>query len=108
MGIDGNGKSVTVGYAWITRDLTSVNEGINGPLTVPGGRYQNGGGDFGAGNANRHGELYRDAGFSSYHSGGANFAMCDGSVHFFIGNIDQSTLDAMASREQGDIVGDVF
>jgi prepilin-type N-terminal cleavage/methylation domain-containing protein/prepilin-type processing-associated H-X9-DG protein len=53
------------------------------------------------------------AGFGSQHSGGANFAMCDGSVRFINENIDWSDQDigqrlynALGTRSAGEVVGE--
>jgi prepilin-type processing-associated H-X9-DG protein len=40
--------------------------------------------------------------FWSYHPGGANFANCDGSVHFVAYSIGQSILTSMATRSNGE------
>jgi prepilin-type N-terminal cleavage/methylation domain-containing protein/prepilin-type processing-associated H-X9-DG protein len=42
---------------------------------------------------------------SSYHTGGVNVCMADGSVHFVSDNISFPTWQAMGSRAGGDIVG---
>jgi len=41
----------------------------------------------------------------SYHPGGSNFAMADGSVHFVQYGIERETLYALATRASGDIPG---
>ena len=43
-------------------------------------------------------------GFRSFHPGGANFLLCDGSVRFIEDNIDMVTYRALASREGGEVV----
>ena len=42
--------------------------------------------------------------FWSPHPGGANFAMCDGSVHFIAYSIDAPTFLALGSRNGGEVV----
>jgi len=104
-GNDGAGDPVEIGYSWVTRDVQGVDEGINGPGTVPGGRSSR---DPLGGGENRHGEMYREIGFSAFHPGGAHFAMADASVHFISDNIDQFVLEAMASRDRGEVVESGF
>jgi prepilin-type N-terminal cleavage/methylation domain-containing protein/prepilin-type processing-associated H-X9-DG protein len=41
-------------------------------------------------------------GFKSLHVGGANFAMCDGSVHFLPENIDYTTYQQLGARGDGE------
>ena len=42
--------------------------------------------------------------FRSDHPGGANFAMCDGSVRFIADSISEVTLDALSTRDGGEVV----
>ncbi len=44
--------------------------------------------------------------FSSMHTGGANFAFCDGSVRFIGDNVTHSTLVAMATKAGNEVVSD--
>jgi prepilin-type N-terminal cleavage/methylation domain-containing protein/prepilin-type processing-associated H-X9-DG protein len=44
------------------------------------------------------------AGYKSNHTGGANFAFLDGSVHFMNQNIDQITLIKLCVRNDGEVV----
>jgi prepilin-type processing-associated H-X9-DG protein len=81
------------GVPWCNWDLTDVSEGINGPNTLPGGRAT---WDF---YKNRPG---------SWHSGGANFALCDGSVHFVAQDIDAAVLSALATRKVGEMIPNAF
>ncbi|WP_422924260.1 DUF1559 domain-containing protein [Singulisphaera sp. PoT] len=43
-------------------------------------------------------------GMSSYHSGGANVAMCDGSVRFLRSSMSPQTVWKLGSRDQGEIL----
>jgi len=43
-------------------------------------------------------------GFSSFHSGGANFGMADGSVRFVKQSVDQRTYNALGSRRGGEVI----
>jgi prepilin-type processing-associated H-X9-DG protein len=40
----------------------------------------------------------------SMHTGGANFALCDGSVRFLSYEIDKKTFLALGSRHGGEVV----
>jgi prepilin-type processing-associated H-X9-DG protein len=42
-----------------------------------------------------------DSGPGSYHSGGMNAALCDGSVHFLPESIDPGTLEDLATINDG-------
>ena len=42
----------------------------------------------------------------SFHPGGANFAMADGSAHFISDSIDAQTFVSLCTRAGGEVVGD--
>ena len=44
--------------------------------------------------------------FSSNHTGGAQFCLGDGSVHFISENIDSGVYKALATIQSGEIVGE--
>ena len=46
---------------------------------------------------------YRSAGFFSFHPGGAQFCLADGSVRFISETIDAFTLAAVTTRSRGEI-----
>lgn len=105
LGSDARGKQVWVGHSWITRNVSDMSQGINGPGTLPGGRDDSIDPLEGDG-GNRHDELHREVGFSSYHPGGAHFAYADGSVQFVNEDAAIDVLYAWATRADGDIVND--
>jgi prepilin-type N-terminal cleavage/methylation domain-containing protein/prepilin-type processing-associated H-X9-DG protein len=73
-----------VGFMWCVVNLIDTYDGINGVFTLPGdGRY---------------GSSSRTSGASSYHPGGCNVAMGDGSSHFLSQNIAASVLAALTTR----------
>ena len=47
-----------------------------------------------------------DKGLSAPHTGMAQFAFCDGSVHSISENIDANLYNALATRAGGEIVGE--
>jgi prepilin-type processing-associated H-X9-DG protein len=47
---------------------------------------------------------YGNYGLSSYHAGGANVAMADGSVRFLKATTNQVTIWQLASRAQGEVI----
>lgn len=50
-----------------------------------------------------------ELGFRSAHPGGANFALGDGSVHFFTENLDHQTYQYLGDKADGQVIsGDVF
>ncbi|QDS89831.1 hypothetical protein EC9_40320 [Rosistilla ulvae] len=69
-------------------DVFDTSTGINGPFTLPGGGTFN----------------YRPQGFSSYHPGGAHFALADGSVRLFTETIDQTLLYGLTTRLGGEVL----
>ncbi|MEY3457861.1 MAG: hypothetical protein RL215_1018 [Planctomycetota bacterium] len=48
----------------------------------------------------------RGNGFHSFHTGGCQFAMCDGSVRFVSENVASSIFAALITRKKGEIVGE--
>lgn len=50
--------------------------------------------------------LYNDARFSSNHTGGTQFLMGDGAVRFISENIDFNTYRALATRDEGEVIGE--
>jgi hypothetical protein len=76
------------GWPWSHRNVTDVSGGFNGACSIPGG--------------GRH--CGRDSGFSSYHPGGCNFGIADGSSVFISDDIDQVTLERMVGRDDGEAV----
>jgi prepilin-type N-terminal cleavage/methylation domain-containing protein/prepilin-type processing-associated H-X9-DG protein len=49
--------------------------------------------------------LQKQYGFGSWHSGGANFVFCDGSVHFLSDRMPFATFQALNSINGGEVVG---
>ncbi len=56
------------------------------------------------GTAYTSGEWWNTYAFSSFHTGGANFAMTDGSVRFVQDGIDLKTYRGLATRQNGEVV----
>ena len=81
----GGGKGTNLGYFWASWDVADTSNGINGFLSVPGGGKWTTAG--------------QNAGFSSWHSGGCNFLLCDGSVSFVSQNIGTASLAALTTRD---------
>jgi prepilin-type processing-associated H-X9-DG protein len=52
----------------------------------------------------KHPSIGDDSGFSSYHIGGVNALMCDGSVRFVPQSIDPQTLKALFTRDGKEVV----
>jgi prepilin-type N-terminal cleavage/methylation domain-containing protein/prepilin-type processing-associated H-X9-DG protein len=60
--------------------------------------------DAGCSPGNGNWEWACDMGFKSRHPGGANFALCDGSVHFISENIDYRNYQRYGDRRDGEAV----
>lgn len=89
--VTGGGPGSRAGFVWSNCDLVDTADGINGPYTLPGGgSYKSSDDNIIWG--------FRTAGPSSYHPGGCNAAMGDGSVHFLSQNIASGILDALTTR----------
>ena len=79
------------GWFWPAFTCKTTAPGINGPDTIPGA------GEFLYGPSNGY-----EASFSSYHPGGCNFALADGSIAFVNQDIDALVLSALTTRDGGD------
>lgn len=95
---DGTSNTIMVGevtgfgdwaWPWVHFNITSTKYPICSPQTPPGGPNP---------------IVSSEAGFSSYHSGGANFLAVDGSVHFLHKSLSLDTLRALATRNGGEVV----
>ena len=87
-----------IGQQWCTGMLGRT---LGNTVVAPNSSYPNcatviWGGDFDGSNGN--------FGMSSYHPGGANVAMADGSVHFLKSSTAQPVVWALGSRAQGEII----
>jgi prepilin-type N-terminal cleavage/methylation domain-containing protein len=85
--VTGKGRGTRRGHFWPSWNILDTRDGINGPFTVPGGTYPDA--TFGC----------LESGFASFHPGGCNFAVADGSAHFVSQNIADATLKALATRD---------
>ena len=83
----GGGQGSYVGYFWACWDVADMRNGVNGPYTLPGGASSVSG----------------QNGFSSFHPGGCNFTMGDGSVSFISQNIGQNLLIALTTRDGANV-----
>ena len=91
--VTGAGKGTYIGFFWCSWNLQDTADGINSPIcTVPGGMT--------------YSEMLDPLtmGFASYHPGGCNFALADGSVHFLTQNIAQTVLHDLTTRAGGEPV----
>jgi prepilin-type N-terminal cleavage/methylation domain-containing protein/prepilin-type processing-associated H-X9-DG protein len=82
---------IPINYPIVTADITASepNGGRDCKITPPQSNFWN---------------WQVSSGFKSNHSGGANFAFADGSVHFIQQNIDQITYIKLGVRNDGGVV----
>lgn len=86
--VTGDRDGTYQGWPWSHRNVTDISGGFNGACSIPGGgRY-----------------CGRNSGFSSYHPGGCNFGLADGSSKFLSENIDQKALENFVGRDDGGAV----
>ena len=69
-----------IGYPWVTGPMATTAYGINAD------------------------DIYEPSGVYSHHPGGANFLFCDGHISFLSETIKQETLDALTTRNWGEII----
>ena len=94
-----NGQATSYeGHPWSTGNLLGLRDGINGPFTAVGGTYPSWSPPL---------YSFYSTGFASFHPGGCNFALADGSATFISENIESgdrpvgqppSLLSALATR----------
>jgi prepilin-type N-terminal cleavage/methylation domain-containing protein/prepilin-type processing-associated H-X9-DG protein len=87
--VTGAGEGTRVGEFWPSWNLADTHDGINGPHSAPRGTYPMPTVTFG----------FDKSGFASWHWGGCNFAMADGSVQLLSENIDRHLLIALTTRD---------
>jgi prepilin-type N-terminal cleavage/methylation domain-containing protein/prepilin-type processing-associated H-X9-DG protein len=90
--VTGEAQGSCNGTLWAARNLYDTHFGINAVCTAPGGAY-------GHGCSNHCNGCFYDARFASWHPGGCNFLLADGSVGFVSQNISQITLTALTTRD---------
>jgi prepilin-type N-terminal cleavage/methylation domain-containing protein/prepilin-type processing-associated H-X9-DG protein len=77
-----------VGFFWPYANVLDTLDGINGPFTMPGsGKWPAWPYDF------------YSSGFASWHPGGCNFALADGSATFISQNVASDILQALTTRD---------
>ncbi|RIK87440.1 MAG: hypothetical protein DCC67_01870 [Planctomycetota bacterium] len=103
-GLHPSGGAAYIGHMYVTWNVQDTAAGINGSGSVPGGRDDRTD-PFDGDGGNRHYEYFDEAGFSSFHVGGAHFAMVDASVQFLSDSIDQNLLGVLTTRDGGDVEG---
>ncbi len=121
---DGTSNTIVIGERVGGSNIYTKKQ-VNPTLTALAGVAQGGGwGDFLNGEQWYSGSLYdgtpgadggpcainctnmRSAGFMSFHDGGAQFILGDGSVRFLSANIDGHTFASLSTKRGGEIVGE--
>jgi prepilin-type N-terminal cleavage/methylation domain-containing protein/prepilin-type processing-associated H-X9-DG protein len=85
--VAGGGQGSYRANIWAGDNMLSTIDGINGPATAIGGTYP----------SDAQGGFYA-TGFGSFHAGGANFALADGSAAFISQNVSRNVLAALTTR----------
>jgi prepilin-type N-terminal cleavage/methylation domain-containing protein/prepilin-type processing-associated H-X9-DG protein len=84
--VTGAGVGTYKGFFWSCWNLADTHNGINSIYSAPGG-------------ATATAYNFRTCGFSSFHPGGCNFLLADGSVQYISQNVAQNLLAAMTTRD---------
>jgi prepilin-type processing-associated H-X9-DG protein len=88
--VTGAGLGTQQGHFWAYANVLDTRDGINGPYTIPGsGKWPPW--------APPLYDLY-STGFASFHAGGCNFALADGSTTFLSQNVASDVLQALTTR----------
>ncbi|MBN1394976.1 MAG: DUF1559 domain-containing protein [Pirellulales bacterium] len=95
--VTGGGPGSHKGFSWVGQAMIDMEHGINSDTTLPGG---------GELSDPSGGTIWQSrlAGPSSWHPGGCNCALGDGSAHFLYEDIDQSVLEALTTRAGGEVI----
>jgi prepilin-type N-terminal cleavage/methylation domain-containing protein/prepilin-type processing-associated H-X9-DG protein len=84
--VTGAGNRTYKGFFWTCWNLSDTHNGINSIYSLPGG-------------ADPASYNFRQSGFSSFHPGGCNFLLADGSVQYVSQNTAQNLLAALTTRD---------
>lgn len=87
--VTGRGAGTNDAQFWATWNILDMRNGVNGPFSIPGG-------------AAPATWTLRNNGFSSYHYGGCNFLMGDGSSRFVSQNTPHDVLQKLVTRAGGE------
>jgi prepilin-type processing-associated H-X9-DG protein len=87
--VTGCGVGTQQEFAWVSLPFVDTYDGIDSPWTIPGSDKCY---------LSNDAWVFRWIGPSSYHPGGCNFAMGDGSAHFISRNIAANILAALTTR----------
>jgi len=95
-------KTATTSRSWIAQQwITGMfGRSLGNTLLAPNSPYPNCNRTSGNGDFDNSGVF----GMSSFHSGGANISMCDGSVRFLKTSTSLQTVWAIGSRSQAEVV----
>ena len=94
----GNHKTVGLGSNWA---IGLNGDSMGNTLLPPNPKYPNCNNNTGSGNGLDNPGMY---GLSSFHSGGANILMGDGSVKFLKDSTSNNVIWALGSRDQGEVI----
>jgi prepilin-type processing-associated H-X9-DG protein len=84
--VTGAGPGTYKGSFWACWNLNDTHNGINSTYSLPGG-------------VSPAAYNFRTAGYSSFHPGGCNFLLADGSVQYISQNVAQNLLSALTTRD---------
>ncbi|MEM7558129.1 MAG: DUF1559 domain-containing protein [Planctomycetota bacterium] len=110
--LDGSSYTIMVGEAaiepknlgWVSGTRSTLRNGS--ALLSANWQRAAGGAVTGTGGADDGSTALDVGGFSSFHTGGAQFVMADGSVHFLSENIQTSVLANLANRADGELINE--
>ncbi|WP_435006620.1 DUF1559 domain-containing protein [Tundrisphaera lichenicola] len=95
---------VTLWNAWVEANQSIGSTAVPINYLAPGVSISGSGSTVIATGASDTGSWHHWYSFRSVHPGGANFAMCDGSVKFIKSTINMSTYQSLSTRGMGEII----